>query len=1025
MKETVNQKEFNPFPGLRPFSPGESDLFFGRSGQSTEVVKRLLENKFVTVIGASGSGKSSLIFCGVEPLLNTPGKKGEKAWTSVTFRPGTDPYGNMAEAVSANIDIYPNGRKANESVLEVLRNGKSGLSSIAHDLQKAGERNLLIIVDQFEELFRYSKLGSGKRQKEDIASFIEMIVESANDKGNNIFFIVTMRSDFIGECAHYQGLTRLINDSNFLIPHMTAEDYREVITGPVKFMGAEIEEDLVRVLLDEVGERNDQLPVLQHALMRTWASWQQSGQFDRPLGIGDYDSVGRMAGAMSRHADEAYEELSPDAGKICEVVFKTITEKGSDNKGVRRPTSVRTIAAIAGCSYDELFGVIDRFRTPATSFVTPGIDKPLTEDSVIDLSHESLMRLWDRLMQWVDEESASVQMYLRLSEASALYQRGKAGLWRPPDLQLAINWREKNKPTVKWAERYNPAFERAMVYLATSEKEYLADEENKIRMQKRQLKRSRITAMILGVAAIVSLGFMLYAFTKKLEADNQTVIAEEQKSIADEKTVEALSNLQMATIEKQRADEEARIAREKEEEARRERDNAERERLRAEENAELARQEQIRAERNEEEAIIQRNLAEINEQEAIAEREKAYGLRMLAVGKQMSVKSLQVTGQQDLQTLLAYQAYLFNKKYNGVPNDADIYSGLYSAVKNYGGEHYKEHKGHQGEVTGIAYVPGKDEFITSGQDGKVIKWIPDGQSESFQIIYSGDAAIDVIAVSPDASWVACGDDESVIRMIPLGNGGESFDLNGHTNQIRSLVFSYDGSFLYSAGLDGKVLKWDSAARTGRDIGDGSLRIVSIDVSSRNDFIAGISDEGGVIVWDEAAKGNTFSPDLGSRVVSSIRFEPATNILAIGDRDGMIELWDVEKRIRISEMKGHNARVSAISFNPKFNQMATSSYDKTIRIWNRDDFTEPPITLSDNDDYVLAIEFSPAGDALVSATRTGSIISRAPHADILAENICLLVTRNLTTEEWSVYVGRDIEWEKTCQDVEMKIKIEKK
>jgi hypothetical protein len=1025
MKQPKNLTEFNPFPGLRPFSPEESDLFFGREGQSKEVIKRLLENKFVTVIGASGSGKSSLILCGVVPHLNNPGNKGDLLWSTVSFRPGTDPFGNLAEALADNTDIFQDDQKDRESVLATLRNGKAGLCSIAGDIKSAGNRNLLIIVDQFEEIFRYSKLGAGGKRKEDIASFIELIVETTNDAGNNIFFILTMRSDFIGECAHYQGLTRLINNSNFLIPHMTHEDYHEVITGPVKYMGADIEEELVSVLLEEVGDRTDQLPVLQHVLMRTWAYWQRAGQFNRPISVGDYDSVGRMSGAMSRHADEAFEELSPEARTICEVVFKTVTEKGSDNKGVRRPTDVKTIAAIAECSFNDLFEVVDKFRTPARAFITPGIDKSLTEESVIDLSHESLMRLWDRLSQWVDEESASVQMYLRLSEASALYQSGKAGLWRPPDLQLAVNWRDKNKPTVKWAERYNPAFERAMAYLDTSEKEYLSDEENKIRMQKRQLKRSRITAMILGVAAIISLGFMLYAFTKKLEADNQTIIAEEQKIIAVEKEAEAIDNLQMATIEKQRADQEARIAREKEEEARRERDNAERERIRAEVNAELARQEQLRAELSEEEAIIQRNLAEEKEKEAIAEREKAYGLRMLAVGKQMSVKSLQVDGQQDLQTLLAYQAYLFNNKYKGMPNDADIYSGLYNAVKNYGGKHYKEFNGHQGEVTGIAYVPGKNEFLTSGQDGKVLRWIPDGESDNFQIIYSGDAAIDVIAVSPDASWVACGDDDSVIRMIPLGNGGEAYDLKGHTDQIKSLLFSYDGTFLYSAALDGRVLKWDIAARTSRDISDGSLKITSIDISGRNDFIAGVSDEGVVIVWNPDLKENIFSPDLGDRVVSSIRFEPETNILAIGDRDGIIELWDVEKRIKISEIRGHNARVSAISFNPEFSQMATSSYDRSIRIWNRDDFTEPPITLSDNDDYVLTIEFSPSGDALVSATRTGSIVSRAPHADILAENICLLVTRNLTPEEWSVYVGRDIEWEKTCLDKEMRIQIEKK
>ena len=108
---------------------------------------------------------------------------------------------------------------------------------------------------------------------------------------------------------------------------------------------------------------------------------------------------------------------------------------------------------------------MERFRIPSRSFVTPRQDVPLSEDSIIDLSHESLMRLWNRLREWVDEEASSVQMYMRLSEASAMYQQGKTSLWRPPDLQLAINWRDQYKPTLAWAQRYDPAFERAMVWV--------------------------------------------------------------------------------------------------------------------------------------------------------------------------------------------------------------------------------------------------------------------------------------------------------------------------------------------------------------------------------------------------------------------------------------------------------------------------------------------------------------------------------------------------------------------------------
>ena len=206
-----------------------------------------------------------------------------------------------------------------------------------------------------------------------------------------------MRSDFIGECAHYQGLTQLINNSNYLVPHMGTENYREAITGPVKYAGAKIDPNLVEILLKDIGDRTDQLPVLQHAMMRTWNRWQELDEPERPIDKTDYDSVGTMSDAMSLHANEAFEELSPRGKEICEIMFKTITEKGSDNKGLRHPSPVHAIKAIAACSSEELFEVIEKFRITSRSFITPRQNVPLDDNSIIDLSHESLMRLWDTL----------------------------------------------------------------------------------------------------------------------------------------------------------------------------------------------------------------------------------------------------------------------------------------------------------------------------------------------------------------------------------------------------------------------------------------------------------------------------------------------------------------------------------------------------------------------------------------------------------------------------------------------------
>ncbi len=1021
-KET---RVLNPFPGLRPFAPEESDLFFGRERESEEVLKKLLKNRFVTVIGASGSGKSSLIYCGVLPKIRNLATGESSSWKIIMFRPGNDPLGNLGNSIKEEITGTELENASVETILLDIHLNSDGITSALNKYLIKGDYKVLLVVDQFEELFRYSTLGAADSKGIHVAEFVEKLVGAIVQPEARIFTIVTMRSDFIGECAHYQGLTQLINNSNYLVPHMDRENYRQAIEGPVKYAGASIEQKLVETLLSDIGDRTDQLPVLQHALMRTWTHWQELDEPGRPISYSDYDSVGTMSDAMSRHANEAYEELGPRGKEICEKLFKTITEKGTDNKGIRHPSGVTSIKSVVQCTSEELFDVVEKFRIQSRSFLTPRQEVPLSDDSIIDLSHESLMRLWDRLREWVDDEASSVQMYLRLSEASAMFQQGKTSLWRPPDLQLAINWRDQHKPTLAWAQRYDTAFERAMVYLRTSEKEYLDEEESKIRLQKKQMRRTKIVAMILGTAAIISLGFMLFAFVQKIAADRATVLAEERRKQEEIQRQLAVENEKRANEQKVLADSSANVARVKEADAVEQRN--------------IANDQRVLAVRNANEAQVQRSIAEVqadsakrasiradqNATEATAERNRALSLRMLSIGKSMSIKSLQVQGQKDLQTLLAYQAYLFNKDNNGLVNDADIFTGLYNVVKQYGTVNYKTFKGHNGEIKSIAFVPGKNEFFTSGYDGQILKWNPDGKEQTFQVVYSGTDIIEVLAVSPDASWLACGSGSSAIHMIPLKGNNMQYELTGHTGKIKSLIFSFDGKYLYSASLDGKVLKWDMAARTSTNVTTGAMQITSIDISSNGNFLAGISNNGNVIVWNPDNNTENFRIETSGKNIKSIRFKPDDNILAIGDVSGNVELWNISTREKISEVKAHTAQVNDIQFNPVLGQMATASNDKTLKIFNNiDDLTEPPITFSDNEGFVLVMHFSPDGRLIVSGTYAGTpnLVGRPSHVDYMVDNICELVSRNMTQDEWNTYVARDIPLKETCTDKNYNIKV---
>jgi energy-coupling factor transporter ATP-binding protein EcfA2 len=517
----------NPFPGLRPFKIEESHLFFGREGQSDEVLLKLSKSRFVGVIGPSGSGKSSFIYCGVLPILYGGFlTDASPNWEVVVTRPGAGPIDNLAESLLKNnkeyLDAEPEEKKIKRTIFStLLRSSSLGLVEAVEQSRRSAEVNYLILVDQFEELFRFKDSTDPNSVNETLA-FVNLLIEAINYPDSPIYVAITMRSDFIGDCAQFPELTRKINDSHYLIPQLTRDQKRRAIEGPVAVGGAKITPRLVQQLLNDLGDNPDQLPILQHALMRTWSYWSLYRDYeDEPVDLKHYEAIGTMAEALSMHANEAFDELTDDQKRVCEILFKAITEKRGENFGIRRPTRLNEIASIADCSEDEVVDVIEKFREPGRSLLTPAFGSPITSKSMIDISHESLMRIWVRLKNWVDDEADAVQMYVRLAEAASMYQVGKAGLWRPPDLQLALNWQAKHKPTLVWGQRYHPAFERTLVFLEYSKKEFETEQRIKELEQKRKLQRARRTALVLATATIISLLFLIFAFIQKLEADEQ------------------------------------------------------------------------------------------------------------------------------------------------------------------------------------------------------------------------------------------------------------------------------------------------------------------------------------------------------------------------------------------------------------------------------------------------------------------------------------------------------------------------
>jgi tetratricopeptide (TPR) repeat protein len=529
------EPSINPFPGLRPFEANEGHLFFGREGQSEETLRRLRLHRLLAVVGSSGSGKSSLVRAGLLPFLYGGFLSGAGShWRVALFRPGSDPMGNLARALNdpaviGKPDEDAEGAVQSAMLIEVsLRRSGLGLIEAIRLAGLPEHEQVLVVIDQFEELFRFTRAVDKPRHENDAAAFVKLLLEASAQRELPIYIALTMRSDFIGDCARYRGLPEAVTTGLYLIPRMTRDERRSAIVEPVRVGGGAIAPRLVNRLLNDMGDDPDQLPILQHALMRTWDYWKTLGRESRPIEIEDYLAIGTMAEALSQHADEAYESLLDEGHRaIARRVFQALSEKGADNRETRRPTTVETLAQVAGASVADIVRVIEEFRRPGRSFVTPAAGAALDSGSVIDISHESLIRGWRRLRQWVEEETESATVYRRLAETADLYSRGTAGLWHDPDLQYALTWREAEHPTVAWGKRYHPGFEQATTFLEHSRAARDAE-------RRRQTNRRRFVVGSSIAAAAVMMGLALFSFQKRNEADQHRIRAQHEHDRAEQ-----------------------------------------------------------------------------------------------------------------------------------------------------------------------------------------------------------------------------------------------------------------------------------------------------------------------------------------------------------------------------------------------------------------------------------------------------------------------------------------------------------
>lgn len=443
----------NPFPGLRPFEEDEADLFFGRQPQIRELLGTLRRVRFLAVLGSSGCGKSSLVRAGVIAALRAGFMVDDAPpWSIAIMRPGDNPIGALAAALQPVADPHADAEAARISqalLLATLKRGALGIvDAVSRSALPPGGR-LFLLVDQFEELFRFVNRGQA-RAREEARAFSKLLIAAAAQRDVPIYVAITMRSEFLGDCSDLPGMPDAINQGLYLVPQMDRDSLREAIVYPIEAFNKTISPGLVDRLLNDLGGvaredgrydlvmQRDQLPLLQHAMMRLW-----NVPDGRELDLTRYHEIGGLDGALDRHLEEVYRELTPPQQAIAEAVFRALTEMTEDKQTVRRPTRVEELCRKAGVDQATLTDVLNCFRLEGRSFLLPGPDVQLTPDMVIDISHESLIRQWKRLAGWTASEALATKTAKGLRRSAhdwAENQREPSWLFSGARLAEAEQW---------------------------------------------------------------------------------------------------------------------------------------------------------------------------------------------------------------------------------------------------------------------------------------------------------------------------------------------------------------------------------------------------------------------------------------------------------------------------------------------------------------------------------------------------------------------------------------------------------
>ncbi|MBS0015546.1 MAG: pentapeptide repeat-containing protein [Arthrospira sp. SH-MAG29] len=391
----------NPYRGLDVFREEHSMYFFGREKQIDrlwEKFRDLNENesacRFLPIYGTSGSGKSSLTRSGLIPELDKkPLFASQKAKIAVLF-PTTHPLESLATVLARIVTNDPSPVEKTAEFERVLkkrsdRGEYEGLRRIANQIPNINDSLMVVVVDQFEEIFTLCK---DPKERE---AFINNLLYAAKDADRHTSVIVTMRSDFLRETQQYPGLDGLFSTNGFLVPSMQPEELEMAIAKPAELAGHSLEPAIIKLLIEQTQGREGALPLLQFALQRIWEGLENGREPAETL-----EKIGGVGGALAGEVQRLYESLTPEDQILARRIFIALVNLDESEKTTRRRAPVSELITNKQ-EEPAIKSIIRRFSARGVRFLSTSQD--LQRGETLEVTHEALIHNWDKLQGWLSE----------------------------------------------------------------------------------------------------------------------------------------------------------------------------------------------------------------------------------------------------------------------------------------------------------------------------------------------------------------------------------------------------------------------------------------------------------------------------------------------------------------------------------------------------------------------------------------------------------------------------------------------